>query len=48
MTETTGLKTADGPRHASKRKIGANPFRFIAVRALPKKQGGGWHREVFE
>ncbi|WP_221775495.1 DUF1064 domain-containing protein [Sphingobium yanoikuyae] len=24
------------------------PFRFIAVRALPKKNGGGWEREVFE
>lgn len=24
------------------------PFRFIAVRALAKKAGGGWDREVFE
>lgn len=24
------------------------PFRFIAVKALPKKSGGGWVREVFE
>ncbi len=24
------------------------PFRFIAVRALSKKDGGGWDREVFE
>lgn len=24
------------------------PFRFIAVKALPKKAGGGWSREVFE
>lgn len=23
------------------------PFRFIAVRALAKKHGGGWDREVF-
>lgn len=23
------------------------PFRFIAVKALPKKRGGGWEREVF-
>ena len=23
------------------------PFRFIAVQVLPKKQGGGWKREVF-
>jgi hypothetical protein len=24
------------------------PFRFIAVKLLPKKAGGGWSREVFE
>lgn len=24
------------------------PFRFIAVRQLSKKAGGGWEREVFE
>ena len=24
------------------------PFRFIAVRAVPKSKGGGWEREVFE
>lgn len=24
------------------------PLRFIAVRALPKKAGGGWDAEVFE
>ncbi|MFG1247289.1 PDDEXK family nuclease [Xanthobacter flavus] len=24
------------------------PFRFIAVRVLPKKAGGGWDAEVFE
>lgn len=24
------------------------PFRFIAVKALAKKAGGGWDREVFE
>jgi hypothetical protein len=23
------------------------PFRFVAVQALSKKQGGGWKREVF-
>lgn len=24
------------------------PFRFVAVKARPKKAGGGWEREVFE
>ena len=24
------------------------PFRFIAIKALPKKQGGGWAAESFE
>lgn len=24
------------------------PFRFLAVKAMPKKQGGGWDVEVFE
>jgi hypothetical protein len=24
-----------------------HPFRFIAVKALPKKAGGGWDEEVF-
>lgn len=24
------------------------PFRFVAVKALPRKQGGGWAAEVFE
>jgi hypothetical protein len=23
------------------------PFRFIAVQALPKKEGGGWRVETF-
>ena len=23
------------------------PFQFIAIRALPKKSGGGWDQEVF-
>jgi hypothetical protein len=25
-----------------------HPFRFIAVKAIPTKQGGGWSYEVFE
>ena len=33
----------------AKIKIAADiyPFRFMAVRPKPKKEGGGWHREEF-
>lgn len=44
--ETKGFWTDDA---RVKIKVAADiyPFEFIAIKALPKKLGGGWAREVF-
>jgi hypothetical protein len=46
MHEVKGFWTDDA---RVKIKVAADlyPFRFIAVQALPKKEGGGWRVETF-
>jgi hypothetical protein len=45
--EVKGFWTDDA---RAKIKVAADlyPFRFIAIKALPKKAGGGWATEAFE
>ncbi|MBP7253872.1 MAG: DUF1064 domain-containing protein [Alphaproteobacteria bacterium] len=46
MHEVKGFWTDDG---RVKIKVAADqyPFRFIAVTKRPKRDGGGWNREIF-
>lgn len=47
MHEVKGF-WADDARVKIKVAADLYPFRFLAVRAKPKKEGGGWSVEVFE
>ena len=46
MHETKGF-WRDDARVKIKVAAAQFPFRFFALKPLPKKQGGGWHQEVF-